>query len=321
MKRVFWRVFTLPLCLTVWLGTHACKVESDGLSPTGTSSTGRVAIELTDAPIDDASVRSVFVTVTEVNVDGKPFSGFTGKKTIDVLALQNGRVEGLGVANLEAGTYSNVSLVLDYATDANGNAPGCYVLTTDNQKHNLGASGVQRVEVKSNQALQVAEKSEQTLVMDFDLRKAVKDNNGNSPGGYIFAGESELQSTVRVVNKNRVGSIVGKSTNSGSNGRVVVYAYKKGQFNRSAESANQFANAVNSATVDASGNYKLSFLEEGDYDICFASYQQNPNGGSAVLRGVLSLGGGLSLNGVSSVSVKANTEARLDVTLGGLLSL
>lgn len=324
MKRVFWRVRTLALCLTFWMGVSACTTSSDDPAPTGnqpTSTTGRVAIELTDAPIDDASVKSVFVTVADVKVDGKLFPGFTGKKTIDVLALQNGKVEGLGVGNLEAGTYSNLSLVLDYAADASGNAPGCYVVTTDNQKINLGTSGAQRVEVKANQALQVAAQSEQTLVTDLDLRKAVKDNNGNNAGGYFFAGENELQSSVRVVNKTRVGNIVGKCTGSGSNGRVVVYVYKKGQFNKSTESSNLFANAITSATVNAGGNYKLAFLEEGDYDLCFASYQQNANGGSAILKGFLALNNGLSLNSLTSVSVKSNTEVRLDVTLGSLLNL
>ncbi len=48
---------------------------------------GQAEIQVTDAPTDDASVKSVFVTITEVRVDGKAISGFE-KQTIDLKAYQ-----------------------------------------------------------------------------------------------------------------------------------------------------------------------------------------------------------------------------------------
>ncbi|QJW90189.1 DUF4382 domain-containing protein [Spirosoma taeanense] len=283
-------------------------------SPTGPS--GTVSLELTDAPIDDASVQGVFVTVAQVKIDGKVFPAFTGKKTINVLALQNGNVESLGLSRLEAGTYSNISLVLDYSTDASGNAPGCYVLSTGNQKYNLAEGGKQQVELKAAKALDVKENAQTSLVMDLDLRKAVKDNNGASAGGYQFASENELQSMVRLVSKERTGAVTGKCSNTGSNRKVVVFAYPKGQFNKSAEVNSQFQGAVTSAAVDGNGTYKLSFLEEGNYELYFAGYQTSQN--ATTFQGLLQLNGALNLN---SVSVKSGAEVRLDVSLGGLLSL
>ena len=87
------------------------------------SGTGQVEIQVTDAPTDDASVKSVFVTVTEVRVDGTAISGFT-KQTIDLKAYQEGNVKTLGTTSLSAGAHSQLTFVLDVDHDANGNAPG-----------------------------------------------------------------------------------------------------------------------------------------------------------------------------------------------------
>lgn len=311
------KILVLGTLLTI---AGACSKNANDPQPVGNPNgpSGTVSLELTDAPVDDPNVQAVFVTVAQVKIDGKVFPAFTGKKTINILALQNGNVESLGLSRLETGMYSNISLVLDYATDASGNAPGCYVLSTTNQKYNLAESGKQQVEVKVTRAVEVKENSQTNLVLDIDLRKAVKDNNGTTEGGYVFAGESELQTAVRLVAKERAGSVVGKCSNTGSNRKVVVYAYRKGQFNKNAEVNGQFQSAVTSSTVDGNGNYKLSFLEEGDYELYFAGYQTNQTNGSATFQGLLQLNSALNLN---SVSVKSNTDVRLDVSIVGLLGL
>jgi len=318
MKSMISKAAVLVVCGTLLVGINACKENEP--QPVGNPSgpSGTMKLELTDAPIDDANVQAVFVTVAEVKVDGKPFPAFTGKKTVNILALQNGNVESLGLSRLEAGTYSNIALVLDYASDASGNAPGCYVLGRDNQKYNLAAGGAQRVEIKANRPVEVTKDAQTEYVFDFDLRKAIKDNNGNTAGGYTFGAEGELQSTVRIVKKARSGAIVGRCANASNNGRVVVYAYAKGQFNRSAEAGSQFRGAITSAACDNNGNYRVSFLEEGEYELHFVSYEQRPNGGSATLKGFLQLSGGVNTN---TVMVRSNTEARLDVTVGGLLGI
>src|SRR5258706_11649969 len=68
------------------------------------SGTGQVEIQVTDAPTDDASVKSVFVTVTEVRVDGTAISGFT-KQTIDLKAYQDGNVKSIGTTTLTTGAH------------------------------------------------------------------------------------------------------------------------------------------------------------------------------------------------------------------------
>src|SRR5882724_2855334 len=89
---------------------------------------GQTEIQVTDAPSDDASIQSVFVTVTEVRVDGKAISGFA-KQTIDLKAYQEGSVKSLGTTAVSAGAHSQLTFVLDVDHDVNGNSPGCYVQT------------------------------------------------------------------------------------------------------------------------------------------------------------------------------------------------
>jgi len=57
--------------------------------------TGTAAFEITDAPIDDGNVKGVFVTVTDVEIDGKSIE-LASKQTIDLLAYQNGDTKQLG---------------------------------------------------------------------------------------------------------------------------------------------------------------------------------------------------------------------------------
>lgn len=65
--------------------------------------------------------------------------------------------------------------------------------------------------------------------------------------------------------------------NATTNGQVVVYAYKKGRFNKSSEIKAQgdsgitFKNATTSTKVDGLGNFKIAFLEEADYELHFAT--------------------------------------------------
>lgn len=304
-----------PLLLGLLL-VSACTTKNDDPQPAGNPSgpSGTVGLEITDAPIDDATVKGVFVTVAAVKIDGKAFPGFTGKKTINILALQNGGVESLGLSRLETGTYANLTLVLDGATDASGSAPGCYVLTDNNQK--LALTGASQLEVTASRPITVSENGRTNLVVDFDLRKAIRDTNGNASGGYAF--ETDLNAATRVVVKESTGAIVGRATGATQNSRkVVAFCYRKGQFNRDAEVASQFRGAVTSTVVTPNGDYKLAFLEEGDYDVCFASYQTSCTG-AAQFQGLLQLSGLLNLG---SVSVRSNAEAKLDVSIAGLLGL
>lgn len=301
---------------------QSCSKNNDSITP-APDGQGTVVMEVTDAPSDDANIKGTFVTVTEVRIDGKKFSGFSGKKTIELSAYQNGNVAALGLGNIQTGTYSNISLILDNATDQNGNAPGCYTMTTDNMKYNLTGSVSGQTEIVSNKAFEVKEKQQTNLVLDFDIRKAVTDNNGSAAGGYTFVSSADLNASTRLLIKTQTGGIKGNCANyKETNSKLIVYVYKKGAYNSSETKGQgsgnvQFKNAVTSCLADGNGNYNLSFLEEGDYDVRFATCKNNGNG-QFILQSMLNLN---TLINLTSVSVKANTSVTLDVTVTGLLPL
>lgn len=288
------------------------------------TSEGNVRFEITDAPIDDVEVKSVFVTITAIRVNGEIIEYFDGKQTIDLLAYQNGKVKGLGSADLEAGAYSDVELVLDYDSDQNGNAPGCYVLTNDGTKHALKGSGNLSNTVNINGVFQVTEKDKTNLVLDFDVRKAVTYSDGSNSSDYSFVTDNEMNATTRLVAKAKAGSIKGKVTNQSQAGsRIVVYAYKKGTYSESeaqpqGASGIRFVNAISSDVVANDGSYQISFLEEGDYELQFVGYEDTNNDGKLEIKGALLLDliGNLDLN---NISVAANSEVSLDVEIKGVL--
>lgn len=292
-----------------------CKKDSTN------DASGQLNLEITDSPTDDPSVKAVFVTVAAVKIDGQTFSGFSGKKTINLMAYQNGDVAALGLGNLDAHSYQNVTLVLDVDKDASGNSPGCYVQTVDNVKHRLSANVEQEVTVAKNFAVETGQKT--NLVIDFDLRKAIRYESGGGSDHYDFVSSGDLNTSLRVVLKAKTGTIKGKCTNSLiASDRIVVYAYKKGQFNRSAEIQAEegvaFKNAVTSSTVDSDGNYHLSFLEEGDYELQFAAYQDTDSDGKLELKGTLLLNSVLNL---TAINVAANAQVQVDIVVVGILPI
>ena len=306
-----------PMALATFVGATllltACKEDENP----GTT-TGQLNVEITDGPIDDASVKGAFVTVAEVKVDGETFYGFSGKKTINLLNYQQGNVAALGLGDLETGNYHNISLVLDHQTDESGNSPGCYILTDDNVKHSLAASAKQTLILGKNFVVDAGQKTD--LVVDFDLRKAIQYQNGSSDK-YDFVAAADLQSAVRLVVKSNAGDIQGSCQNTVVNtDKIIVYAYKKGEFNREVEiqTANgiAFKNAVSSAVVGNDGNFKLAFLEAGEYELHLAAYNDDNSDGQLDLQGTLLLN---SLTNLENIRLDAGAELQLDILVTGIL--
>ena len=309
-------IFLTLLCFTIL----SCQKDDDD----GDQFTGNVNLEITDGPSDDANVKGVFVTVADVKIDGKSWEGFAGKTTFDLAAYHDGQVKSLGNGDLETGSYSNITLVLDNERDANGNSPGCYVLTTGDEKKSLSSDQTTEITVSKN--FQSQSDRTNNLVVDFDLRKAIIYENSTMED-YRFVTQSELQNSVRVVQKGESGTVKGKCTDAvTSSDKIVVYAYQKGSFNRTVEMQGQgaseiyFKNAVASDAVDENRNYRISFLESGDYELHFVSYKDTNNDGSLEITGslLINLIGGANLN---TVSITSGATLTLDVDVTGLLPL
>lgn len=330
-KIVVMKTLNLILAATSLLFTGiGCDMMKDSVTPASQQNPdapkGDVRIGITDAPIDDSGVSGAFVTITEVRFDGKVYDAFKGPKTVNLLQLQNGNSLTLGEGKFEAGSYSKLTLVLDYEKDQNGTAPGCFVQKTDGTKEALMISGNARKEIEiSAKKFDITQGGTTDLMIDFDLRKAIKEKNENSKKSFAFVTYGELQSSIRLVNKPSTGEIVGKMNNYNvtTNGQVIVYVYKKGEFNQNSEAKGQgessvtFRNAVTSAKADGSGNFKIAFLEEGDYELVFASNKKSS--GSLLDFGTfLSLTSNLDLK---KISVKSNAQVNLSLTINSLIGL
>lgn len=286
---------------------------------------GAAAVKLTDAPVDNAEVKGVFVTVADVKIDGESHPGFKGKQTIDLMAYQNGNFETLAEGVLAAKSYSNVSLVLDLQSNAEGNGPGCYVLKEDGSKDTLSLNGESNAEIKLNHQFDLESESQNDLIIDFDLRKTITAKNGN----YNFVAANSLQSGLRIENEKETGHVKGKFEDEPSDKETfVVYAYVKGNFNAETETQNNeedellFANAVTSAKVNSSGEYQLSFLEKGEYELTVAKYEQDTSG-NATFTGVFnfSLSSEGNIFATNVVEVESGVSANIDINLEGLVNL
>lgn len=179
------------------------------LSTTTTTEKGAVAIYLTDAP---ANYSAVYVTIAEIAVhqvsedsteednnsavlraveneesntsesednasdeDASWRVVATPNKTFNLLELQDGVLESLGVTELEAGKYTQVRLILADAVDDNGtNMPYAhYVVLDDNSTEELK---VPSSVIKLNHPFDVEEGKTTNLVIDFDAEKSVNPN-------------------------------------------------------------------------------------------------------------------------------------------------
>ncbi|SDS03505.1 DUF4382 domain-containing protein [Christiangramia echinicola] len=275
------------------------------------------AVYITDSPVDDGEVDAIFITVADVMINGESIEGFN-KTTIEISSLTKGRTELLGELDLEAGTASDITLTLS-ETDSSGNGPGNYVMTSGGAKEEITTA----TEINISDEAEIFADAQNELILDFDLRKSLKQDGGT----YSFVSESQLENNIRAVNKADTGFVTGSVDNtSEANGEVVVaYAYQEGSFDESESSANSeginFSNAVSSSAVsDSNGEFEIHFLEEGDYELHFASYSDIDDDGKLEFSGMVEASTASSLD-LSGFTVDANSEVNLQITFTGLLGL
>lgn len=295
----------------------SCSNDDDDMNTT--AETYNTSVEVTDAPIDNANVQGAFVTITNIKINGNALEGFQ-TTTVNLLALQNGNTQALGNVNLESGTTSNIVIEVDNEMNDQGEAMGNYIETTSGEKIALV---IESGEIVLTDAAEVAASANNTIVLDFDLRKMIgKDSEGN----FQLVSGSELQSSIRAVNKMNAGTIEGnvEDTNNTAD-TVVVYAYEKGTWADSEANENasgvRFAGAVNSSVVsETNGNYSLHFLEEGDYELHYASYSEDTMTGGMSFHGMVQVEAatGMGIN-ILGFSVGANSTTTADVVVTGMM--
>lgn len=231
---------------------------------------GTARFEATDAAVDAENISGVYLSVDELQViaNGQVTNSvtFDQPEVFNLMAYQNGQTKFLANTELDAGTYDEVRLILTSNTQA-------WVEYTDNTTKEIDVPSGSTSGYKISGDFEVLANGMSEVVIDVDLRKAlVEEGNGNF----------RLRPTARLITKAEAGSIQGSVDLSDmqNSDKVVVYAYLEGSYN-SAEMGEpssgqaRFEGAVNSATANASGNFTLAFMPEGEYELIVASYNED----------------------------------------------
>jgi len=320
MKKLKWIKSLFLIGAIIAFG--ACDDDSE---PAGK---GEAQFEITDAPVDDANVKGVFVTVADVKVNGNSLQGFS-KQTIDLKAYNEGNTKILGAGQFDARTYENIVLVLDLESDELGASPGCYVLDQDDTRHQLKTTANGTMEIIVSKPWSVVRDAKTNIVLDFDLRKSIRYADGAS-SDYSFVSDNNLKVAVSLVTKAKSGMIKGtydESSNSNAD-KIIVYAYKKGTFNASTETTPQgedgllFANARSSAVVKQTltGNeFTLAFLEEGEYELHFIGYSHDAATGRYNFETRLESETSVDGSVANFVMVKGGVTINVAATITGIL--
>ncbi|MFN7117738.1 MAG: DUF4382 domain-containing protein [Saprospiraceae bacterium] len=282
---------------------------------------GNVRFEITDAPVDDPNVEGVFVTIVGLEVDGTPITDFEGPLTFNLMDYRNGEVKALGFADLNAGTYSDVTLIMDFENDQNGNGPGVYVQTNDGVKHALNTNNTLDSVINVSGSFTVDQNnSQEAVVIDFDLRKAITYSTSGDTSDYNLVSDDDLDEVARLITKEDAGTIEGDLDGDLAQGGdvIVVYAYEKGAYNVSERLGNvPFKNAVTSAVVDGNEEFTLNFLEEGTYELRFVGYEDTNNDGRLDMLGTL-LFDVLGDIDPDNITVKASERVNVNLEVTGI---
>lgn len=216
---------------------------------------GTVSMSLTDEP---ACYKNVYVTVTRVmlhkagTAEGEGAGGWEeitppkGPVKVDLLNLTNGKLEDLGMAEVDAVSYDQVRLVL---AENSGVPYANYVTLLSGTDQELKTPSAAQSGLKIKADFAVAAGGTTDLLLDFDACKSIV-IAGNS-GQYI------LKPVVRLSGK-PVGSIAGAVTTTMTLSATTISAQQNGQ-------------VLRSTTPDKDGLFKLAYLEPGTYTVVITS--------------------------------------------------
>jgi hypothetical protein len=258
-------------CLCVVLAAvFTALLVGCGGGESGSSSTGRLSLGVTDAPVDDATA----VVVKFTSIELKPESGeaFTisldPAPSIDLLALAGGSSrELLSERDVPAGRYTWVRLLIDAQQDT----PVSYIDLEDGRRFPLRVPSGSESGLKLIRGFTVAAGSVSNFTIDFDLRKSVIAPPGQSPN-YI------LKPVLRIVDNLRVGALAGTVdaawVPAGCTPQVYLFTGANVAPDDLDSAADPDVDPFISVPADldiASGEwrFRIAFLEAGDYTAAF----------------------------------------------------
>ncbi len=246
--------------------------SSDGSGSGSSSGSGTLSLLLQDA--FSQSYKAVYVTITEVQVckgsnqnndcDWRvvPSPG----KTYNLLDLVNGVREQLGIADLEAGSYTQMRLIIGKTPDDGINLLGKphpsanYVITNPaDEIHELKVPSGFQTGIKIVHGFVIEENKTTELILDFDAAKSVV--RAGASGHWL------LKPTIKVLEDY---STVSGTVSGKSGGPTIAIGPTDTLLQGALVSAQQISNGnpevIASTTSDSDGEYAL-FIHPGNYYI------------------------------------------------------
>lgn len=232
----------------------------------GESSTGELSVQLTDAPVDDAT--AVVIEVNGVTVHGpggqKEF-GFDTPRSIDLLDLTGNTAEIL-IDNevVTAGQYQWMRLDVD----AGPSTMDSYIELEDGSRHSLVIPSEEQTGLKVNVPFTVPAGGTADFTIDFDVRKSVHEP-GTSSIDYV------LRPTLRLVDNAEVGSIAGTVDAAlvTTECDPAVYLYSGSDITPDDVDANEpdpVTSAIPEMNADTGNfDYTIGFVTEGEYTVTY----------------------------------------------------
>ncbi|MBI4499524.1 MAG: DUF4382 domain-containing protein [Gemmatimonadetes bacterium] len=245
--------------------------------------TGKLTVQLTDAPFPFDSVARADVFV--VRVDGKlsatddadaaagteasnntdPGKGWVTlaepNKSFNLLDLQNGTTVNLGEATLPTGMYQGFRLILNTDQSSVTLKNGTVLNGSSATGIKWPSAGQTGIKIVLDQAINLVEGGT-VMVLDFNLGQSfVLRGNTISQNGLLF------KPVIKAVARDVTGSVSGTVRQDNATGAVVADATVEVLKSGTALTDTDPANVVASGKTDASGNFKIAFLMPGTYEL------------------------------------------------------
>lgn len=259
------------MVLVLAFSLSACSSSSDSAS---TGGSGTLQLALTDATTD--AYQAIYVTIAEVQVnkrsagDGEEAGWqtlLTPGGTYNLLELVNGTLADLGIADLSAGEYAQMRLILDEDPDPNADLNivgtthpyGNYLILNDEDDtvKELKIPSGMRTGIKIVHGFTIVRSGATELILDFDAAKSVV-QAGNS-------GLWHLKPTIKVlatVENSVSGTVVAASDDSPLPGTLVSAQL----FDVAAADASDAVTVETATVTDDDGAYTM-YLPADIYNV------------------------------------------------------
>lgn len=251
------------VCITL-VATGGCN---GGSGDSATGGTGTLSVGLTDATTDQ--YKAIYVTIDEVQVHkgGDEQGGFVvvGRPdaTYNLLALVNGMIQQLALADLEADEYTQMRLILGDEPDGGDNILGSphdfpnYLIDQTDAIHELKVPSGFQSGIKLVRTFTIYTGRTTELLLDFDASKSVV--VAGSSGNY------NLKPTIKVIDLGNSSTLMGTVTDDQTRPLEGVHISAQ-TYDPSTEDVKDEVLVVATTITDENGEYKI-YIESGAYNL------------------------------------------------------